>query len=920
MIINHQVRERETLLSGRIPTIINRFILFLDFCCTRSVMFRNDPAVSSAAPRGSGTDHSMNQAGSWIKDQQQNKKTTVVNNNDQSSTVSFESLFDSFVQANTSKSIVKSFDNVCKHLKINNKQVFESGYVLNQNGASPYQRVYSGKYSSGLVVANSLTVASNTPSNVLNTRLIYKIIKSKTNYWKANELWKKYDKKANSKDYFINRQLASYKDMNILIVGCGPVGLRLSIECALLGLKCTIVEKRDRFSRNNVLHLWPYTIIDLKNLGAKLFYGKFCAGSIDHISIRKLQCILLKVALLLGVQVHFNTQFEEIVEPSGQGSGGGWPVRILPENHSLNKEQFDAVIGADGRRNSLPGFKHKEFRGKLAIGITANFTNYHTVEEAEVEERSGVAFIFDQRFFLDLRDETGIDLENIVYYKDDTHYFVMTAKRQSLIDKGVIKQDFADAVQLLSKENVNFDKLCDYAKEAAYTSTNRKLARLDFAKNHYGQPDVAMFDFTSLFQSENASRIVERKGKRVLLALVGDSLLEPFWPTGTGVARGFLAAMDTAWMIKNFAAGNRTPLELLVERESIYQLLSQTTHDNINKNYQEYTIDPFTRYINLNTKILQESQIRHLYDNGTSPLSPTRKTANKSNMQSQTLLHWAQMVVQSYNIKIENFTSSWTNALPFLAIIHRFNPDLIDYTKARDNPASQNVKQLFDIMRNKLGLMVEASPSEFIDHVPDKFTVLMMLDKLYALFKNHELKDVDFLESSFESGALAAGSMKRKIQKTSQDDTSLFKQQRPPSEQLKFNPAKRNSLRDGLTTVLKNKIEFFNNNDLMSHSAKSTNQRVQPTPPPQSQPSLQRTEYKSSICQAGSTCYICGKKVYLMERLNVMDFFMHMSCFKCKHCQVLLKNGVYNQHKDYITNKCTITVFHTYMVVITLFF
>lgn len=32
----------------------------------------------------------------------------------------------------------------------------------------------------------------------------------------------------------------------------------------------------------------------------------------------------------------------------------------------------------------------------------------------------------------------GIDLENIVYYKDNTHYFVMTAKKQSLLDKGVI--------------------------------------------------------------------------------------------------------------------------------------------------------------------------------------------------------------------------------------------------------------------------------------------------------------------------------------------------------------------------------------------------------------------------------------------------------------------------------------------------
>lgn len=41
-------------------------------------------------------------------------------------------------------------------------------------------------------------------------------------------------------------------------------------------------------------------------------------------------------------------------------------------------------------------------------------------------------------FVQELRNETGIDLENIVYYKDDTHYFVMTAKKDSLREKGVL--------------------------------------------------------------------------------------------------------------------------------------------------------------------------------------------------------------------------------------------------------------------------------------------------------------------------------------------------------------------------------------------------------------------------------------------------------------------------------------------------
>lgn len=54
------------------------------------------------------------------------------------------------------------------------------------------------------------------------------------------------------------------------------------------------------------------------------------------------------------------------------------------------------------------GFRRKEFRGKLAIAITANFINRNTTAEAKVEEISGVAFIFNQKFFQDLREATGL--------------------------------------------------------------------------------------------------------------------------------------------------------------------------------------------------------------------------------------------------------------------------------------------------------------------------------------------------------------------------------------------------------------------------------------------------------------------------------------------------------------------------------
>ena len=65
-----------------------------------------------------------------------------------------------------------------------------------------------------------------------------------------------------------------------------------------------------------------------------------------------------------------------------------------------------------------------------------------------------------------------------------------------------------------------------YAREAAEFSTEYQMMDMEFAVNHYGQPDVAMFDFTSMYAAENASRVLERYGHRLLMTLVGDSLLE----------------------------------------------------------------------------------------------------------------------------------------------------------------------------------------------------------------------------------------------------------------------------------------------------------------------------------------------------------------------------------------------------------
>ncbi|XP_052666428.1 F-actin-monooxygenase MICAL2 isoform X8 [Harpia harpyja] len=754
----------------------------------------------------------------------------------------------------------------------------------------------------------------------LDNRNFYTKLKSRVTTWKAKALWNKLDKRASHKEY---KRGKSCMNTKCLIIGGGPCGLRTAIELAFLGAKVVVVEKRDTFSRNNVLHLWPYTIHDLRGLGAKKFYGKFCAGSIDHISIRQLQLILFKVALILGVEIHVNLEFVKVLEPpeDQENQKIGWRAEFLPMDHPLSEYEFDVIIGADGRRNTLEGFRRKEFRGKLAIAITANFINRNTTAEAKVEEISGVAFIFNQKFFQDLKEETGIDLENIVYYKDSTHYIVMTAKKQSLLDKGVIINDYIDTELLLCGENVNQSNLLSYAREAADFATNYQLPSLDFAINHYGQPDVAMFDFTSMYASENAALVRERHRHQLLVALVGDSLLEPFWPMGTGCARGFLAAFDTAWMVRSWAQG-KPPLEVLAERESIYRLLPQTTPENINKNFDQYTIDPGTRYPNLNSSCVRPHQVRQLYVTNElqqCPLervSSIRRSVNlsrhESDIRPNKLLTWCQKQTEGYrNVNVTDLTTSWKSGLALCAIIHRFRPDLIDFDALNEEDVVKNNQLAFDVAEQEFGIPPVTTGKEVGSAgEPDKLSMVMYLSKFYELFRGTPLRAVDagdkqngenndlcsakssnFIFNNYINLTLPRKRVPKVEGKTEENETNkrrrkglfgVFEEASGFSSQG-TNAGKEQS--DGREGMNQNKVKSMATQLLAKFEENAPNTIFR------RQGSL-RKEFPQSI-GGSDICYFCKKRVYVMERLSAEGHFFHRECFKCEICSTTLRLGIY---------------------------
>ena len=112
------------------------------------------------------------------------------------------------------------------------------------------------------------------------------------------------------------------------------------------------------------------------------------------------------------------------------------------------------------------------------------------------------------------------------------------------------------------------------------------------------------------------------------------------------------------------------------EREVYYGLLSQTTQENINKNFNGYSIDPTTRYLNvcldLKRKNFGFDQIKHLYEvkqtdnylkrklNSPLRLSNIQNEQHTATMINPNLKHYLKRVTQKENDRVKGFFLSDT--------------------------------------------------------------------------------------------------------------------------------------------------------------------------------------------------------------------------------------------------------------------
>jgi len=237
-----------------------------------------------------------------------------------------------------------------------------------------------------------------------------------------------------------------------------------------------------------------------------------------------------------------------------------------------------------------------------ALGLVAHFEV--SASDRGMEEFS-VSSQFKQATFKAMRDK-GLHLENVVYYQGETHYYVMTPTPGSLKQFGVVKDVKKHPSDTVKAENLNRDKLHEYARAVA--SSFDLPSSTPFIKD---KNSAQLFDFSSRSLCKVSCKVLEEKGtpQQQLVLVVGDALMEPFWPEGLGVNRGFLSVLDAAYTVQEyFSEGSITKSnakQILKTRDKLFSMMrvlsAHTKKDVLREEFRSYSLMPNSRYLKWKT-------------------------------------------------------------------------------------------------------------------------------------------------------------------------------------------------------------------------------------------------------------------------------------------------------------------------------
>jgi hypothetical protein len=351
-----------------------------------------------------------------------------------------------------------------------------------------------------------------------------------------------------------------------------------------------------------------------------------------HIRTDTLQQELLRIALILGVNFLFGTSFVSlqplIPEKRVRSSlgGGKWEVKldythvveaigsdehseeyilatfgVAPEDGCTTTDFFScasfaravaidchALIGAGGVRDPVRSkYNFDIVKTKIAdaVGLVTFFKNAQTTKERAINEVLW-AKQFNVPPIKDDLEAFDAEMENLVYFQTpNLHYLVMTPTRSSLVAKGILEHDQGLAVK-------DHSLLEDYAR-----SVGRVIGLPEACEFQNPDHPANIFDFSQRTHAEQACKVIRDTNDEsyyAIILLVGDALLEPFWPEGLGVNRGFHSGFDASWSLRSL--GRMSLDDMLQERERMYAAQKEIGPNTGVLREGPFSTNPSTRY------------------------------------------------------------------------------------------------------------------------------------------------------------------------------------------------------------------------------------------------------------------------------------------------------------------------------------
>jgi len=225
-------------------------------------------------------------------------------------------------------------------------------------------------------------------------------------------------------------------------------------------------------------------------------------------------------------------------------------------------------------------------------------------------------------------EQTGVDLESVVHVNAPmAHFFLMMPSLRSLAAAGVILDETARP--LVAPGNINAARLDELARRVlahrfnddpnvleapddpsfpGYADNGPQLFEMRRAEQ---RPEGLQFlhppsrssngmksdaDWSALEENDPEQ---DEETSKLPVAHVGDALMEPFWPEGLGLLRGFFGALDACSAIRHWATGATCAATQEAHQVAFQQLKavhSSTKARILHDDEKRYALAPETRY------------------------------------------------------------------------------------------------------------------------------------------------------------------------------------------------------------------------------------------------------------------------------------------------------------------------------------